>query len=183
MEPLEQLGAQTTGAVSGDAGVPALLERRALAAAVDAALVSLCGLGLFVSFSPLSSARHLWVWAPSAAVLAGIVALEWFTAATLGKRLAGLALRRPDGGHPPVWALILRGCVRLLPVAIFLLGLAMNDELVSGIACIVAAIMSLCYIVVAYLLLMRTGRTPFDAVAGTVVARSRRRLVTPARPE
>jgi len=171
MEPVEQRAADVTEAIPQDVGVPALLERGALAAAVDAAVVSLCGLGLFVSFSPLSASHNPRVWAPSAVVLGLFVAVELFTGATFGKRLAGLTLRRPDGARPSIWALILRGCVRLLPVAIFLAGVAMSDELASGIACIVAAIMSLCYVVVAYLLLMRTGRTPFDAIAGTVLTR------------
>src|SRR5437588_6253344 len=148
MEPDDQEGDE-------DAMDPALLERRAWAAGVDAASFTLCGFGMFLSFSPLGGSRGPLVWAPSAAGLALLALVECFTGVTLGKWMSGLAVRRPDGARPPIWAFILRGCVRLLPVAIFLLGLAIADEMASGLACIVAVITALCYFVVAYLLVMR----------------------------
>jgi uncharacterized RDD family membrane protein YckC len=148
---------------------PAALERRAWAAGCDVTILSVCGLGLFLAFGPVTLLRDARVWVPCAVILGLVVTVELLTGVTPGKWLAGLSVRRPDGSRPAVGALIVRGMVRLLPVWIFAASLVVRDELASGVLCVVAACAGICYIPATYIQVMRTGRTPFDAVGGTAV--------------
>ena len=152
--------------------VPPSLGRRLVAATVDVAVVGAACLGLFYSFNPFSAARHPEVWVPLAAVLAVVAAVEILTGVTPGKWLTRLVVREPDGNNPALWRLALRGMVRLLPVGVFLPGLFTTDSFTVMAVWGLDFTLVSCYVSACYIATMRTGRTLFDHVAGTVLVRS-----------
>ena len=151
--------------------VPPNLERRMSAAGIDVAVVGLCCGALFLSFNPVFGSRHPWIWRPAAVVLAIVGAVEIFTGVTPGKWVAGLSLRTREGRRPPIWALALRGVVRLTPVGIFLLSLRASDQMAWMLVLQILIVLVGCYLTVCYMTLWRRGNTMFDALAGTVAVR------------
>ena len=72
----------------------------------------------------------------------------------------------------PLWSLLIRGLVRLLPVMIFLTSLLVADNIVSLLIWSISLAMVICYLTTCYLTLLRRGRTLFDLTAGTVAIHS-----------
>lgn len=70
--------------------------------------------------------------------------------------------------------LAVRGLLRLLPVGLLLLGQLMPDPVTSLWICGLTLAALGCYVPGCYILLMKTGRSMFDAAAGTVVVRASR---------
>jgi hypothetical protein len=162
--------------------VPPFAGRRLVAATVDVAVVGACCLGLLHSFNPLAHDRHPEVWVPSAVVLAVVAAVEILTGVTPGKLLTGLAVRCPDGSRPALWRLAARGAVRLLPVGVFLLGLLTTDPFTVLAVWGFNFTLVSCYVAGNYIPMMRTGRTLFDHIVGTVVVPARGAKVGAAVP-
>jgi hypothetical protein len=100
--------------------------------------------------------------------------LELLTGFTLGKLFFHLSIRRfrDPSQSPPLWSLLLRGLVRLLPVLIFLPALLVADNMLTLLIWSISLAMVLCYLTTCYLILMRKGRTLFDLAAGTVAIHS-----------
>jgi uncharacterized RDD family membrane protein YckC len=151
--------------------VPPNLERRLYAAMIDMVVVGVCCGALFLSFNPVFGSPHRWIWTPAAIVLALVALAEIISGITPGKRLSGLTLRTRDGLRPPIWAFMLRGVVRLLPIAIFLLTLRTADRMTWMFILQILIVVVGCYLTVCYMTLWRRGTTMFDAVAGTMVVR------------
>ena len=151
--------------------VPPNLERRMYAAGIDVALVGLCCGALFLSFNPVFGSPHPWLWRPAAVVLAVVALVEIVTGVTPGKWMTGLSLRTRDGRRPPIWSLMLRGVVRLAPVAVFLLSLRAADQMAWMLVLQVLIVVIGSYLTVCYMTLWRRGGTMFDVLAGTVAVR------------
>jgi hypothetical protein len=81
----------------------------------------------------------------------------------------GLSVRRRDGTCAPLPVLIVRGLMRLVPAGLLLLGQLTPDPLTSLWICGATLIGLGCYVPACYILLMKTGRSLFDAAANTVV--------------
>lgn len=167
------------------------LERRLGAAVWDLTLLSILFVAIIWAFGPHVTGvqapgahaaraaravepRHPWVGGAAAAILAAFAAAELFTGLTPGKKLMGLSVRRRDGGPAPVWSLIIRGMLRLLPVALLIFGQLTPDPIDSLWICGATLIAFGCYIPACYILLMKTGRSLFDAAANTIVVRAGR---------
>ena len=160
-----------------------VLERRLGAAVWDLCILSACFIGVVWAFGPPARggkaapgvyAPHPWVGGPAAAALVLYAAAEMLTGLTPGKWLLRLAVRRKDGSRASAGALAVRGLLRLLPVGLLLLGQLMPDPVTSLWICGLTLAALGCYVPGCYILLMKTGRSMFDAAAGTVVVRASR---------
>jgi hypothetical protein len=147
----------------------AVIAARANAAAVDMGIVGvLCAMLMWAVL--LANAHHPTLDWIAGISLAAVMLLELLTGLTLGKRLFHLSIRRFQNPSqtPPLWSLLIRGMVRLLPVMIFLISLLVADNLISLLIWSISLAMVICYLATCYLILMRRGRTLFDLAAGTV---------------
>ena len=150
------------------------LARRANAAVVDMVVVGLPCFGLLWSMRHLETPRRQ-VALACATVLAGLLLIEMLSGWTPGKATARLTVRREDGRRPPLWAKAIRFITRELPVGIFIPCLFVRNELLSLALWGISLTVVCCYVCAAYMLLMRSDRTPFDSAAGTVVVEARRK--------
>jgi uncharacterized RDD family membrane protein YckC len=146
------------------------LKRRVQAVQVDVMIVGALCLLLLLAAGPLVDAPQPW-WRWVAVVLGLVMAFEVFTGLSIGKRMAGVRLMRPDGTKAPWWALALRAVVRWVPVMIFMACLAVLGRPASVMTLFVAFVVVCCYVSGAYITVFRTGRTHFDMVAGTSLFR------------
>ncbi len=159
--------------VPGDPFVaPANLNRRFVAGVVDATVMALLCLGLFLRFGPepFGEARG-WVWKPCAILLAMFFLLEILSGLTAGKVSMGFGLRDVAGQRAAIWRLTLRAIFREAPVGIFVMSLLTDGELAKMIWLFCAVTLAICYIPMCYISIFRTGRTTFDLAAGTVAIR------------
>jgi hypothetical protein len=142
---------------------------RAKAAFFDMCIVgALCATLMWSQL--VSSAHHPalnWI---AGILLAAAMLLELLTGLTLGKLFFHLSLRRfvNPTQSPPLWSLLLRGLIRLLPVLIFLPALLVTDNMLTLLIWLISLAMVICYLTTCYLTLLRRGRTLFDLAAGTV---------------
>ena len=113
----------------------------------------------------------------AAALLLAVAATELLTGLTPGKWLTGLRVRSPAGAAPTQLRLLLRGVLRLLPLAILLAALPAASAMAYLAAFLIAGAVTLSYLSAAYLSFIRHNLSPFDLAAGTVVAR---RAVSPS---
>jgi len=148
------------------------LERRLLAACCDAAVWGGCWLLLFRSFSRPADERSLPLWGAAATILLLAVGTELLTGLAPGKWLTGLRVCRSDSTPPPISSLLIRGALRLLPLAILLLALPASSTTTHLAAFTTAGTIATCYLCAAYLTFIRRGLSPFDLAAGTEVTRS-----------
>src|SRR5690606_21658822 len=116
--------------------------------------------------------RSLPLWLAAAMVLLLVAATELLTGVTPGKRLTGLRVSRPDSTPPPISSLLIRGALRLLPLAILLLALPASSTTTHLAAFTVSGTIATCYLCAAYLTFIRHNLSPFDLAAGTEVTRS-----------
>jgi len=146
--------------------VPKELNRRIIAAAIDIGLVTLC------TFASLLGAFAVGIDPPwpgkwGLIALAVLSAPELLTGQTVGKLLAGLRVRSATGSRASIGQTILRGTVRLIPVALLVLSLVPSDSLTRMIVLFAAVTVGLCYFPACYFSLFRRGVTTFDLIAGT----------------
>jgi len=148
------------------------LAQRANAAAVDMALVGVICFGLEWAMRVTEPHRVKFA-IVCAATLAGVAGAELFFGWTVGKSLSGLALRTSASKRPPVYRAMLRGFVRLLPVIVFLSSLFVRSDMLALLLWGISLTAVCCYICTAYLTLVRSGVTPFDMAANSVVVKVR----------
>jgi uncharacterized RDD family membrane protein YckC len=146
-----------------------ILERRIKAACCDAVLWGGCWLVLQRSFSRPAEDRPVLLWGAAAAVLLLVAGAELFTGVTPGKWLTGLRVRRADGTAAPITSLLIRGSLRLLPLAILLLALPATSTTAYLIAFTVSGTIATCFGCAAYLTFIRHGLSPFDLASKTQV--------------
>jgi len=144
------------------------LAKRATAAVIDMAIIGVLCLALLWAMR-LSDPPRVMIARMIGAALALIAAVEMLLGWTLGKQVSGLVVRRRTGGRASIVALISRGIVRLLPVALFLPALFTRDPMASLLWWGISMTLACCYVATAYLTLMRSQTTPFDSASGTVV--------------
>lgn len=145
------------------------LERRLSASGVDMLFYAVCCGALFYCFNALSRVGDPRIWIPAAALLGLASALELFAGLTPGKWLFGWSVRLPDGGRPPLWRLMLRGVLKLLPIAIFLASLRTSDPGLQSTLIAIAGTVAMCYFPAYYITLVRRRQNVFDILAGTAV--------------
>ena len=169
---METLDQDSAVRLSSDVKVSPLLGRRLAAAGLDVTIVSLCCFACFLALSPLVENRQPWLWPPAIGLLGLYALAEMFTGRTPGRLWQGLTIRRADGAPASIAALAVRGLVKLLPPLLFIASLLVTDQLTFLALASLSIFLLLCYMPPCYLLLLRTGRTMFDAVAGTALARA-----------
>lgn len=151
--------------------VPKELNRRITAAAIDIAIVTLCPFASLLSAFPVGIDAP-WPGKWGLIALAVLASLELLTGQTVGKLLAGLRVRNATGSRASIGQTILRGTIRLIPVALLALSLVPSDSLTRMIVLFAAVTVGLCYFPACYFSLFRRGVTTFDLIAGTVAVRA-----------
>jgi len=146
----------------------AMLPRRLGAAGADMLLLGVICFGMYWAMRMSDPPRTSWV-VIFASLLGILVIVELLIGWTPGKQLNGLQIQARDGKRPTLVARIIRGIVRLLPLGMFLPALFVRNELLSLTIWGISLTVVCCYVCTAYLTLMRSGVTPFDAAAGTMV--------------
>jgi hypothetical protein len=146
---------------------------RAKAAVFDMCIVGALCATLMWSLV-LSNTHHPALYWISGVLLAAVMLLELPTGFTLGKLFYHLSIRRfhNPSQSPPLWSLLIRGMVRLLPVLVFFPSLIVTDNILSLLIWSISLAIVICYMTTCYLILMRRGRTLFDLAAGTVAVQS-----------
>ncbi len=147
------------------------LERRLVAASADALLWGGGWYALVRTAAVPAEERNLLIALPAATILLAVAAGELLTGLTPGKWLTGLRVRSPEGAAPTQPRLLLRGVLRLLPLAILLTALPAASAIAYLAAFLFAGTVTLSYLSAAYLSFIRHNLSPFDLAAGTVVAR------------
>ena len=96
------------------------LDRRIYAASVDLGIILAASAAIGLYVNPINTSPIRAVWLSALVVLAMYAIVELFTGRSIGKRLFGFTLHRADGGPPTFSQILLRGGIRLLPVAMML---------------------------------------------------------------
>lgn len=145
------------------------MDRRLLAAQIDLIVLGLLSSGLVWFAGPLTSSPSP-MWKPFGAAMAVMCVVEVFSGRTPGKAVARLRVRRRNGAAAPWSAVVLRGVVRLAPVAVFALSLVVRRSPLDITILFGAFAIACCYVSLCYVMFMRVGLTLFDAASGTRVA-------------
>src|SRR4051812_10427583 len=143
------------------------LAKRATAAVIDMSIIGVLCLVLLWAMG-LAEPPRINVARVAAALLGLIAAAEMFTGRTVGKSFSGLMVRARTGTRASMPALVVRGVVRLLPVALFLPALFARSPMTNLLWWGGSMTLACCYVATAYLTLMRTQTTPFDSASGTL---------------
>lgn len=147
------------------------LDRRIYAAAVDLLIVLAASAAIGLSVNPINPSPVRAVWLSALVVLAMYSIVELFTGRSIGKRLFGFTLTCTDGGQPTLAQFVVRGIIRLFPVAMMLGASLIRSIDFYYFAAVVTFILAACYFPACYISIMRRGVTIFDALAGTRVVR------------
>jgi hypothetical protein len=144
------------------------LAKRATAAVIDMALIGVLCFALLWA-TRLSEPPRVQIARTLGAVLGLVAGIEMLSGWSAGKHSSRLIVRNNRGIRASMIALIIRGIVRWLPVALFLPALVARDNLMSLVWWGISMTAACCYVATAYLTLMRSQTTPFDTASGTVV--------------